>query len=212
MTLKTMQTLNPILIFLLASLGLTACTTVPTQLQGEYADVSPARVEPASFGTAVRWGGIIIDAKNEPQRTCFEVLSRELDKYLRPKVEDLTSGRFIACKDGFYDPEVFAKGREVTLVANITGIEEHKVDEFNYRYPLLEVSDLVLWEERQDVLYYHDFYNPYWYPYAWGAPYYGYYPYYRGGFGYGYGYGGRSGYAVTRQTLPDPARLDPKDK
>ncbi|HKX56639.1 MAG TPA: Slp family lipoprotein, partial [Xanthomonadales bacterium] len=156
MTPKTMQTLKPILVFLLTSLGLTACTTVPTQLQGEYADVSPARVEPASFGTAVRWGGIIIDAKNEPNRTCFEVLSRELDNYMRPKVEDLTSGRFIACKDGFYDPEVFAKGREVTLVASITGIEEHKVDEFNYRYPLLEVSDLVLWEERQDVLYYHD--------------------------------------------------------
>ncbi|MDZ4729616.1 MAG: Slp family lipoprotein [Xanthomonadales bacterium] len=199
----------PLLIALLATLMMTACTSIPTQLQGEYADVSPARVEPATFGTPVRWGGIIIDAKNETNRTCFEVLSRELDRYMRPKVEDITAGRFIACKNGFFDPEVFAKGREVTLVANITGIEEHKIDEFNYRYPLLEVNDLVLWEERQDVLIYRDFYDPYWYPYAWGSPYFGYYPYYRGVGGMGYG---RSGYAVTRQTLPGPARLEPKEK
>lgn len=194
----------------LGILSLAACTTIPTQLQGEYASVSPARVDPASFGTTVRWGGIIIDAKNESQRTCFEVLSRELDKYMRPKVEDITSGRFIACQDGFSDPEVFAKGREVTLVANITGVEERKIDEFNYRYPVLQVNDLVLWEERKDVMYYHDYYDPYWYPYAWGSPYYGYYPYYRGGFGYGYG--ARGGYAVTRQTLPNPAKLEPEKK
>ncbi len=202
-----MYSRNLKILALLASLAMSACTTVPTQLQGDYAAISPARVEPASFGTSVRWGGIIIDAKNESNRTCFEVLSRELDRYMRPKIEDLTAGRFIACKDGFYDPEVFAKGREVTLVANIKGIEEHKVDDFNYRYPVLEVSDLVLWEERKDVLIYRDFYDPYWYPYAWGNPYYGFYPYYRGGMGYG-----RSGYAVTRQTLPGPAKLDPKEK
>ncbi len=200
-----------LLIALAATLMMTACTSIPTQLQGEYADVSPARVEPSTFGTPVRWGGIIIDAKNEPSRTCFEVLSRELDNYMRPKVEDITAGRFIACKDGFFDPEVFAKGREVTLVANITGIEEHKIDDFNYRYPLLQVNDLVLWEERKDVMYYHDFYDPFMYPYAWGSPYYGYYPYYRGGWGYG-GFGGHSGYAVTRQTLPGPATLEPKEK
>ncbi len=203
-----MNTAKPTIVALLASLGLAACTTIPTQLQGEYANISPARVEPSTYGSTVRWGGIIIDAKNEANRTCFEVLSRELDNYMRPKVEDVTSGRFIACKEGFFDPEVFAKGREVTLVANITGIEEHKIDEFNYRYPVLDVSDLVLWEERQDVIYYRDYYDPFWYPYAWASPYYGYYPYYRGGW---YPYGGRSGYAVTRQTLPGPARLEPKE-
>ena len=189
------------------ALTLTACTSVPTQLEGDYAEISPARVQASEFGTPVCWGGIIIDAKNEENRTCFEVLSRELDKYLRPKVEDRTAGRFIACKDGFFDPEVFAKGREVTLVAAIEGIEEHKIDEFNYRYPVLQVNDLVLWEERQEVLVYRDYYDPYWYPYAWGNPYYGYYPYYRGSMGYG-----RSGYAYTRQTLPGPAKLDPADK
>ncbi len=202
-----MRTRKQLVFGLLASLSLAACTSVPTQLQGEYATVSPARVNQATFGSSVRWGGIIIDAKNETNRTCFEILSRELDRFYRPKIEDATAGRFIACKDGFYDPEVFAKGREVTLVAAIRGIEERKVDSFNYRYPVLEVSDLVLWEERQDVLVYRDFYDPYWYPYAWGNPYYGYYPYHRGGLGFG-----RSGYAVTRQTLPGPARLDPKEK
>lgn len=192
---------------LLASLSMAACTTVPTQLQGDYAVISPARVEPSSFGTPVRWGGVIIDTRNEVNRTCFEILSRELDSSFRPKVEDVTAGRFIACQNGFFDPEVFSKGRELTLVANIESIEEHKIDEFYYRYPILEVNDFVLWEERQDVLLYRDYYDPFWYPYAWGSPYYGYYPYYRGGLGYG-----RSGYAYTRQALPGPARLEPKEK
>lgn len=202
-----MSTHGNLIFALLACLSMSACTSIPTQLQGEYAVISPARVDPSTFGTPVRWGGVIIDARNETNRTCFEILSRELDRYYRPKVEDITAGRFIACQDGFFDPEVFSKGREVTLVADIKGIEERKIDEFTYRYPLLQVNDLVLWEVRKDVIIYRDHFDPYWYPYAWGSPFYGYYPYNRGSFGYG-----RSDQAYIRQTLPGPARLDPEDK
>ena len=114
---------------------MSACTTVPEEIQGTYPEVSPARVEPGVFGTDVRWGGVILESRNSGNGTCFEILSRNLDKYLRPELEDSTLGRFIACKPGFHDPLVFTKGREVTLTGQIQAIETRKVDEFDYRYP-----------------------------------------------------------------------------
>jgi outer membrane lipoprotein len=189
----------------LAALALAGCTTIPEQIQGNFSDVSPARVEPAVFGASVRWGGVIIDAVNEADRTCFEVLSRDLDRYLRPLQEDRTAGRFIACKSGFHDPEVFAAGREVTLTGSIRGIEEREIDQFKYRYPVIDVDELVLWQPRQDVLVIDHMYDPFWYPYPyyWGRPYWGYYPYYWNR----YPMHSRS---YIRQTLPDAAETQPR--
>ncbi len=130
------------------------------------------------------------------------MLSRELDKYLRPRLEDRTAGRFIACKSGFYDPEVFARGREVTLTGRIRNIEVRPIDEFNYRYPVVDVDQLVLWEVREEVMVIDYPYDPFYYPYYWNGPYWGYYPYYRHGYPMHH-----RGYARTRQLLPDPAEV-----
>jgi outer membrane lipoprotein len=186
-------------------LAISACTSIPEQIQGSYPEISPARVEPGVYGSSVRWGGIIIDSKNTEHRTCFEVLSRDLDKYLRPKVEDRTNGRYIACKQGFHDPQVFSKGREITVTGNIRTIETRQVDEFDYRYPVLDVDELVLWEKRENVVVYDNYHDPFFYgPY--GYHYRGFYPYY----GYGYPYPMHSrGTARVRQTLPDAAELEP---
>ena len=189
----------------MAALALSACTTVPVQLQGDYAELSPARVGPDAFGSQVRWGGVIIDAMNKPDHTCFEVLSRELDKYLRPRIEDRTAGRFIACKGGFYDPEVFARGREVTVVGRVREVEERRIDDFNYRYPVLDLDELVLWELRQEVMVIDTHYDPFWYPYFWADPFWGPYPYHRAR----YPMGGRST-VRTRTLLPDPADIGPE--
>lgn len=193
-------------ILTIATLALSACTTIPEQIQGTYSEVSPARVEPAVFGSTVRWGGTIIDAMNEENSTCFEVLSRNLDKYLRPRVEDRTAGRFIACKPGFFDPEVFARGREVTLTGRIRNIEVRQIDNFNYRYPVVDVDELVLWEVREEVLVIDQPYDPFFYPYYWGRPYGAYYPYY----GHHYPMHSRT-YVRSRQLLPDPAAVQPED-
>jgi outer membrane lipoprotein len=187
---------------------LTACTTIPEQIQGTYSDISPARVEPSAFGASVRWGGVLIDATNQASSTCFEVLSRGLDKYLRPLQEDRTAGRFIACKAGFHDPEVFAPGREVTLTGTLRNIEVREIDQFNYSYPVVDVKELVLWEPRQEVMVIDHMYDPFWYPY-WGSPYWGgYYPYHWGR--YPYGMYGRS-HVYTRQLLPDPSDTQPRE-
>ncbi len=206
-----MITKNPLLILLagLAVTLLSACTTVPTQLQGEYADISPARVQADVFGSAVRWGGVIIETETERQQTCFEILSRPLSKYFRPLEVDRTSGRFIACKSGFHDPQIYAAGREVTLTGRIESIEERKIDEFNYRYPVVMVDDMVMWEVRRDVRYYH-YYDPFYSPFYRGYPYYwGYYPYYHHP---RVGMGVSIGYSSTRRSTPEPSVVVPHRK
>jgi outer membrane lipoprotein len=191
-----------VLTFLVALVS--ACTTVPEQIQGTFTQVTPVRVNPAVFGTEIRWGGTILSAENKDEQTCFEILSRALDKHLRPEKEDFTAGRFIACKSGFLDPEVFTRGREVTLTGNIRNIEVHELSGFSYRYPVVDVDSLVLWQKRRTVMVVNHS-SPYWgYPYgAWGYPY--------GGWGYPYGYGwpmhGHSRVS-TRELLPDPSIIE----
>lgn len=202
-----------LLILTIVTLGLSACTTIPEQIQGNYTDISPARVESGVFGSDVRWGGVILDTMVQKDRTCFEILSRELDKYLRPELQDSTLGRFIACSKGFHDPLVFAKGREMTVTGRIESIDVRKVDDFNYRYPVVGVDDLVLWQKRKVVMRYRGyndgFYGP-WGGYGWGG---------YGWRGYGYGWGGyhrpfpgySTGYLEPVVVRPGPAIVEPPE-
>ncbi len=185
---------------LAALLLLAGCSSTPEALKGTYTTLEPSQASIRDLGTDVRWGGVILDARPDARQTCFEVLSRSLDKSYRPRAEDLTQGRFIACRDGFLDPEVFAKGREITLTGALVAIDERQVGEFNYRYPVLSTRFITMWPERPDVIInnYNDpwLYGPYWGPY-WG------------GYGwYGRGYYGYPGPRTTVRTGGSNSRVD----
>jgi outer membrane lipoprotein len=162
----------------LLALTLASCTTVPEQLQGEFPDLEPQQVGPGAFGTRVRWGGVILGSEHADGVTCLEILSRRLDKYLRPENEDYTAGRYLACKPGFQDPVVFAKGREVTTIGQIRNIRVRELEDFRYSYPVLDTDRLVLWEKRRKVVVYRGYNDPFYYHYPWGYPYWG-WGYYR---------------------------------
>jgi len=198
-------------------LVLSACTTIPEQIQGTYAEISPARVEPSVFGSDVRWGGVIVGSTARDNQSCLEILSHDLDKYLRPKIEDSTAGRFIACQADFLDPMVFTAGREVTITGKIQKIEVRKVEDFDYRYPVVMVNDLVLWQKRQVVMRYRGFSDPFYDPFY--GPWYGYgrrgyWGGYWGGWGGGY-WGGippyQTGYLEPKVLLPKPAIIESQE-
>lgn len=164
------------------ALALGGCATIPQPLQGDYPPV-PLDAARSGAATAVRWGGEIIETQPLEQQTCFFVLAQPLDAQARPRAGSDSLGRFVACKSGFYDPEVFAKGREITVTGTLDGTVQHKVGEYDYAYPKVEANNVYLWPKRQ--LYVRD---PYYYP--WG----GYYPYWGGPWGpWGWG-GGWWGY------------------
>jgi outer membrane lipoprotein len=184
------------LILATAVAALAACATVPQPLQGTYTDVtSVAAQQGGTSSVQVRWGGQIIKTEPGPQETCFYVLSRPLDDQARPKGGDnngSTQGRFVACRAGFYDPEVFTTGRDITFTGVLQGTVSEKVGEYNYAYPRLEANVVYLWPQRVYTNYGPGYYDPFWGPYwgPWGG--YGW-----GGYGWG-GYGWGGGYYRTR--------------
>ena len=190
-----------LLLIPLLTLTLASCTTIPEQLQGEFPDIAPAQVGTGDFGSRVRWGGVILDSKHEDGATCLEILSRKLDKYLRPENEDYTAGRYIACKPGFQDPVVFARGREVTTIGRIRNIRVGEVDAFRYSYPVLDTDSLVLWEKRRKVVVYRGYHDPFYYRYPWGYPYWGW------GYHRPFPYRGPT-YAEERSLLPDASVIE----
>jgi len=155
-------------------LTLSACTTVPEQLKGDYSSITPENTGENNLQTRVRWGGVILETRPEEDHTCFEILSKRLESSMRPTLsEDQTQGRFVACRPGFYDPEIFKKGREVTTTGDIIHIDIRKVGEYDYRFPVVDIDFLSLWPEPIERNYY-DFYGSY-APYYWRYPYVGMY-------------------------------------
>jgi outer membrane lipoprotein len=148
------------------ALGLAACATVPQPLNGQFQQVAPANAAAAN-GTHVRWGGRIVATEPGPQETCIYALARPLDSSARPSMRGDSMGRFVACHSGFYDPEVFAKGREVTITGTLDGTITRKVGEYDYPYPKIDADVIYLWprERPMQAGYYRD---PFWYDPFWG--------------------------------------------
>jgi len=158
---------------ILAGLSFSACTTIPEQLKGEYTTLKPENATEKDIGTPVRWGGVVLETRPEANYTCFEILSKQLQKSMRPGVSDQSGGRFIACKSGFYDPEVFDKGREVTATGKLIHIDTRKIGEYDYHFPVLDIEFMSLWPERKERVYYD--YRGAYRPYYWHYPNYGFY-------------------------------------
>jgi outer membrane lipoprotein len=170
--LSSMAT-KPLLGILLTALVCAGCAVTPEPLRGDFAAVHPN--DPAvATGQVVRWGGVIKSVKPGEGQTCVEVIGHALDRGARP-VADGYSGRFIACKPGFLDPEVYRPGREVTVTGVVEGYTQDRVGDFEYVYPRVAVQAEHLWPLRnvvRDVVYVHP------YPLVRGAFFFGPYGYY----------------------------------
>lgn len=134
------------------SLTLAACASTPKPLQGQFSTLMPdAAVQREATGELVRWGGQIVNVVPKSDRSCFEIVSTQLGSDGRPLRLNHSEGRFIACRTGFYEPEVFKSGREITITGHIDGFETRKVGEFDYRYPHVNADVVYLWPVRDDV-------------------------------------------------------------
>jgi outer membrane lipoprotein len=104
----------------------------------------------------------------------------------------------VACREGFYDPEVFVRGRELTVTGTLHGTVSQKVGDYDYAYPRVEADVVYLWPKRPVMVNYPPgFYDPFWGP--------GFGPYWGGGWG-GPGYwGGPRRVIIVRPPPPPPA-------
>jgi outer membrane lipoprotein len=179
---------------------LAGCASVPAPLAGnDFVATTPQQVVATNAtGQRVRWGGEIVRVEPRADRTCFEILSRELYADARPMRRDKSDGRFIACKQGFFDPAVYTAGREMTVVGAVDGSERHKVGEYDYTYAKVDAAEVYMWPKRS--AYPPGYYDPFWNP-CWSDPFWG--PYWAGcgRFGWG-GYWGGPPVVIVR---PNPA-------
>lgn len=151
---------------------LAGCATIPAPLAGnDFVATTPQQVVAAKAdGQRVRWGGEVIKVEPRADRTCFEILARELYSDARPKRRDASEGRFIACKQGFFDPAVYAAGRDVTVVGTVNGTERHKVGDYDYTFAKVDATEIYMWPKR--VKYAPGYYDPFWGP-CWSDPFWG---------------------------------------
>jgi len=153
-----------------------ACFKPPAPLAGTFPQIGVSEAQRGQLsGQRVRWGGTIISTTPAKEDTCFEILARPLNSEAQPRRTDESEGRFIACARGFYDPAVYAEGRELTVVGTLQQPEVQKIGQHEYVYPKVAAETVYLWPKRggPPVYYYSPWPDPYWYP-GWG-PWYGYY-------------------------------------
>lgn len=157
---------------LLVPAVLAGCATMPTPLQGQFRPLAANQAAASgAVGAPVRWGGVIIAVEPEPERTCIQVLARPLsERSGRPLERDISDGRFLACRAGFYDPEVFTQGREVTVTGSIVAVTPRPVGNYEYAMPELAAEVIYLWPPRVD--YDHGYYYGPWSPWygSWAYP------------------------------------------
>lgn len=160
---------------LATSIVLAGCASAPRPLQGDFSAVLPEEASATqSAPERVRWGGSIIDTVPGPDETCIEVLARDLGETARPRLRpDRSSGRFLACREGFYDPAIFAPEREVTVTGRVSGFVTRRIGDYEYRYPRVEAEVVYLWPERRerDHYWHHDPFWPVFRPFWWGGHY-----------------------------------------
>lgn len=95
----------------------------------------------------IRWGGTIAAIDNlEKGGTELEIVARPLARSGRPLHDDRSAGRFIAAIDGFLDPEIIERGRDITITGSVDGLRSGKVGDADYSFPVVRVDDYRYWK------------------------------------------------------------------
>lgn len=142
-------------ICLLAVYGCTGYQVIPEHLKGKVnRDVSFGAIQqsPSQYtGQLVTLGGEVLDVKRFEDKTRIEVLAQPLSDELVPMPDKSNpAGRFYAFDTGkdLIDPAVLEKGTPITVVGEVTGTSEGKLDESTYTYLTLLIRDLTKWEKQ----------------------------------------------------------------
>lgn len=138
-------------------------------------------------GALVIWGGRIIETANDSNRTRLIVLQIPIDNSERPVNPAYTEGRFIAISSIFLDPIIYYPGRLVTIAGTVTGSSNRQLDSSTYRYPVIRIEQIRLWQRVVRYYYYPGWYYPNYGPWGYNQQFFdgdfydgygGYYPYY----------------------------------
>ncbi|PWK49978.1 Slp family lipoprotein [Pleionea mediterranea] len=142
---------------------LAGCNTVPKSLQGDYKPVTLAEARKTEGSSVkVRWGGVIARVDNQERQSVIEIVAKPLMSSSRPRDVDTSGGRFLAIVPDFVDPVVYEKGREVTVVGELSDMVEGKIGEMKYWFPVVRTTSHHLWKKRSEVKQVHHWGTSFW--------------------------------------------------
>lgn len=143
-------------------LALAGCASAPEPLRGEFTDIEPASADTRDVDEPVRWGGQLLAIHPMRDRTCFEVLSRSLDRGAKPLRQSAPGRRFLACQPEFIDPAAWIRDRLITVTGTLSGFETRPIGEHDYEFPVIELDHFHVWTEYPEYLLYDPyFHQPY---------------------------------------------------
>jgi len=135
-------------IFLL--LLLTACATKPAfKLENIDHGLNPRNAVHSEHakGHQVLWGGTILSSHNFKDHTRLEVLAYPIDDQGRLNTDAEPLGRFFALAPGYLETAKYQKNRWISLTGTFIGMENGSVGGASYAFPVIETSQLHLWEQ-----------------------------------------------------------------
>jgi len=156
----------------LALSGLAGCASTPSKkFQRQVGPAFPFKEllqdGEAYKGRKVILGGHILETKNEPQATLITLLQAPLDSRNKPRSRDLSEGRFLVRVQGFLDPEIYNKGRKLTVGGTVSEVLEQPLGNRLYQYPVIEALESHLWPKESDDMRRFEPIYPYWWHYRW---------------------------------------------
>jgi outer membrane lipoprotein len=144
---------------------LSACSNLPVALRNapevDIKYLQATANNQAYDGMPVRWGGVIIDVENQQHLSKAQILYYPLYRYARPNVNKQPQGRFVVHSSKFLDPEIFTKGKAITIAGKIKGTTEKKIGKKIVKLPVIIVSDSYVWPKERYSGYNSFSYSPY---------------------------------------------------
>ena len=163
--------------------ALSGCATSEHQADGLASgtpQISYAQVKstPESFkGESVMFGGKVLGARRLKEGTRIELLQLPLTSSLQPTMDlGRSEGRFVALQKDFLDPATVPPGTFLTVTGEMAGTIVLPLDETEYTYPLIHITNLRMWTEDDDdsprirrPIGPGPYWGPYWspWPYYW---------------------------------------------
>jgi outer membrane lipoprotein len=136
---------------------LSACSTLPPTIQAvpegnlQLSTVNEAEIN-QYVGEHVRWGGSIVNVKNENGRSLLEIQHYPLTRYGFPLTKNLpTQGRFIAQINEVLDQGIYLEGLLITVSGTvISEISQYVVGREDRDSPHLDITDIKLWPYKNE--------------------------------------------------------------
>ena len=152
-----------------AALIMTACAVVPNPPPDQALPVMGFAEIVATadqyYGRTLTLGGSVLEVVNGKAQTRIDALQMPLGLGQKPTHRDRSQGRLILMCHGFLDPEIYTKGRLVTVSGTLLGSSVSEGSQEPYPYLRIQVNELHLWPIEKPKPPEPYWWDPFWYPF-----------------------------------------------